>query len=183
MVKDNKGKVLWKKCHMTIDIDSLLIMEWLITKGNLYDSHVSHDMVDSVRYFSYILADSAYDASDIYYYVFENTHTIPIIDTNKRRGIVNDRLPVNRKIGIDLRKEYASMYPLRWEIECTFSILEEILKCENVRYTINRDYDTAMGIKAIAYNLMIISNRELGEKQRKIMKIVSCKNMRHSKSL
>ena len=36
MVKDNKGKVLWKKCHMTIDIDSLLIMEWLITKGNLY---------------------------------------------------------------------------------------------------------------------------------------------------
>ena len=149
----------------------------------MYDSHVSLDMVDSVRYFSYILADSAYDASDIYDYVFENTHTIPIIDTNKRRGIVNDRLPVNRKIGIDLRKEYASMYPLIWEIECTFSILEEILKYENVRYTINRDYDTAMGIKAIEYNLIIISNRELGEKQRKIMKIVSCKNMRQSKSL
>ena len=71
---------------------------------------------------------------------------------------------MNRKIGIDLRKEYASMYPLRWEIERTFSILEEILKAEYIWYTINRDYDTAIGLKTIAYNLMVISNRELREK-------------------
>ncbi|WP_010917451.1 transposase [Thermoplasma volcanium] len=95
-------------------------------------------MVNSIRNFSYILADSAYDASDIYDFVFENTHPLPIIDTNKRGGIIPDRLPVNRKIGIDLRKENASMYPLRWEIERTFGILEEILKCENIRYTVNR---------------------------------------------
>jgi len=76
----------------------------MITKGNSHDSHVLHDMIDSVRNFSYILADSAYDASDIYDYVFENTHALPVIDTNKRRGIVNDKLPVNRKIGIDLKK-------------------------------------------------------------------------------
>ena len=37
-------------------------------------------------------------------------------------------------LDIDFRKEYASMYPLRWEIERTFSILEEILKCENIWY-------------------------------------------------
>ena len=108
--KTTNGWFYGRKCHMTIDIDSLLIMDLMITKGNLHDSHVSHDMVDSVRYFSYILADSAYDASDIYDYVFENTHAIPIIDTNKRRGIIPDRLLVNRKIGIDLRKEYASLY-------------------------------------------------------------------------
>ena len=163
-----------RKCHMTLDVDSLIIMEWKITKGNIHDSRVSHDMVDSVRNFSYILADSAYDTSDTYDYVFENTHALPVIDTNKRRGIVPERLSVNRKIGIDLRREYASLYSLRWEIERTFSILEEILQCENVWYTSNRSYDAAVGLKAIAYNLMIISNVEAGEKPREIMKIVSC---------
>ena len=62
------------------------------------------------------------------------------------------------------------MYPLRWEIERTFSILEEIMKVN----TVNRDYDTAIGLKTIAYNLMVISNMKLGEKPREIMKIVIC---------
>ncbi|WP_298277056.1 hypothetical protein [Ferroplasma sp.] len=67
------------------------------------------------------------------------------------------------------------MYPLRWEIERTiFSILEEIMKAEHIWHTVNRDYDTAIGLKTIVYNLMVISNRELGEKPRKIMKIVNC---------
>ena len=172
--KTTKGWSYGRKCHMTLDIDSLLIMEWLITRGNIHDSRVSHDMVDSVRNFSYILADSAYDTSDTYDYAFENTHALPVIDTNRRRGIVPERLSMNRKIGIDLRKEYSALYSLRWEIERTFSILEEILQCENVWYTRNRDYGVAMGLKAIAYNLMVISNMEAGEKPREIMKIVAC---------
>ena len=111
---------------------------WLkTTKGNLHDSHVSHDMVDSVRNFSYILADSAYDASDIYNYVFENNHAIPVIGTKKRRGIIPYMLPVNRKIGIDLRKEYASLYPLRWEMERAFRIKYEIGR-KALRYNENR---------------------------------------------
>ena len=57
---------------------------------------------------------------------------MPVIDINKRRGIRSDRLTMIRKIGIDLRKEYSSLYSLRWEIERTFSILEEMLQCENV---------------------------------------------------
>ena len=52
---------------------------------------VSHDMVDFVRNFSYILTNSDYDATDTYDYVFENTHSIPVIDTNRRRGIVPGR--------------------------------------------------------------------------------------------
>ena len=95
----------------------------MITKGNIHDSKVSHEMVDSVRNFSYILADSAYDISDIYDYVFENTHLLPVIDINRRRGIVPERLSVNRKIGIDLRKEHFRLYTLGWEIERTISIL------------------------------------------------------------
>ena len=118
---------------------------------------VSHDMVDSVRNFAFILADSSYDTSEIYDYIFENTHSIPVIDTNRRRGIVPERLSVNRRIGIGLRKEYAPLYSLMWEVERTFSILEEIMKTENIWYVKNRDYDTAMGLKAIAYNLMVVS--------------------------
>ena len=66
------------------------------------------------------------------------------------------------------------MHPLRAEIERTFSIFEEILKCKNILYTVNRDYDTAIGLKTMAYNLMIISNMELGEKPGEIMKVVNC---------
>ena len=172
--KTTKGWSYGRKCHVTMDVDSLLIMEWKITKGNIHDSKVSHDMMDSVRNFSHILADSAYDTSDIYDYVFENTHSLPVIDTNRRRGIRPERLTVNRRIGIDLRREYASLYSLRWEIERTFSILEEIMKAENIWYTMSRSYDTAIGLKIIAYNLMVISNMEAGEKPRGIKKIVSC---------
>jgi hypothetical protein len=172
--KTTKGWTYGRKCHMSLDIDSLMIMDWIITKGNIHDSRVSHEMVDSVRNFSYILGDSAYDTSDIYDYVFENTHSLPIIDTNRRRGIIPERLPMNRKIGIDLRREYSSLYSLRWEIERTFFILEEIMRAENIWYVRNRSYDTAIGLKAIAYNLMIISNIKMGNKPREIMKIVSC---------
>jgi len=172
--KTTKGWSYGRKCHMSLDIDTLLIMDWLVTRGNMHDSRVSHEMVDSVRNLSYILVDSAYDTSDIYDYIFENTHSLPIIDTNRRRGIVLQGLSVNRKIGIDLRREYASLYSLRWEIERTFSILEEIMRAENIWYVRNRSYDAAIGLKAIAYNLMIVSNTESGEKPREIMKIVSC---------
>ena len=56
----------------------------------------------------------------------------------------------------------------------TFSILEEIMKTENLWYIKKRSYDTAIGLKSIAYNLMIISNIKMGNKPREIMKIVSC---------
>lgn len=102
-------------------------------------------------------------------------HSIRLIDTNKRRGIRSDRLLINRGIGIDLRKEYFSLCSLRWEIECTFLFLEEILHCENIFcYTHKRSYDHAVGFKIIAYNLMVISNILSGERPGKIKRIVSC---------
>ena len=124
-----KGWKYGRKCHMSVDVVTLLIMDWLFSRGNIHDSKVSHEMVDSVRNFSYILGDSAYDTSDIYDYVFENTHSLSIIDTNRRRSISPERLHMSRKIDIDLRREYSSIYSLRWEIERTFSILEKILQC------------------------------------------------------
>ena len=172
--KTTKGWSYGRKCHISLDINSLLIMEWIVSNGNVYDSKVSHDLVGSVRNFSYILADSVYDTSGIYDYVYENTHSIPVIDTNKRIGIVPERLSVDRRIGFGLRKEYAFMYCLRWVIERTFSILEEIMKTENIWYVRNRDYDTAMGLKVIAYNLIVLSNMKSGEKTREIKKFVVC---------
>ena len=172
--KTTKGWSYGRKCHVSMDVDSCIIKEWIVTKGNIHDSRVSHDLIDSVRNYMYILADSAYDTSEIYDYIFENTHCLPVIDTNKRRGIRSERLTMNRNMGIDLRIEYSSLYSLRWEIERTFSILEEMLHCENIWYTMNRYYDHTIGFKIIAYNLMVISNILSGERPRKIKRIVSC---------
>ncbi|MCY0851471.1 MAG: hypothetical protein OWQ34_01890 [Thermoplasma acidophilum] len=58
---------------MTLDVDTL-IMEWIVTRGNVHDSKVSHRIIDSVRNFSYILPDSAYDTSDVYDYIFDNAY-------------------------------------------------------------------------------------------------------------
>ena len=48
--------------------------------------------------------DTAYDSSDIYDYIFENTHAIPVIDKNRRMGIVEDRVKFDRKLSIVLRE-------------------------------------------------------------------------------
>ena len=48
------------------------------------------------------------------------------------------------------------------------------MNAENIWYTGNRSYDTAVGLKAIAYNLMVISNIKMGNKPREIIKIVAC---------
>ena len=93
-----------RKVHASIDTDSLSVMEWTITTASAYDKNMAFEMIDSVRNYNYILMDAAYDSSDIYDYIFENTHAMPVIDTNRRRGIVQDRLTFNRKQGITLRK-------------------------------------------------------------------------------
>ena len=36
--------------------------------------------------YNYILMGAAYNSSDIYDYIFENTYAIPVIDTNRRGG-------------------------------------------------------------------------------------------------
>ena len=98
---------------LSMDVDSCVIREWIVTNGNIHDSRISHDPIYYVRNYAYILADSAYDTSEIYDYIFHNTHFMPVIDTNRRRGIRSGRLTMNRNIGIDLRKEYSSLYSLR----------------------------------------------------------------------
>ena len=45
---------------------------------------------------------------------------------------------------------------------------------ENIWYVSNRDYDNIIGLKIVAYKLMVISNIEFGDNRREIMKIVSC---------
>ncbi len=151
-----------RKIHASIDTYSLSIMNWKITTASVYDKNIVFEMIDSLRDYNYILMAPAYDSSDVYDYIFENSHSVPVIDTNRRRGIINDRLTYNRKIGIELRKREYSRYKLRWEIERTFSILKEILGMEYVWYVRNRNYDNAIGLKVIAYNLIVMSNIEPG---------------------
>ncbi|PVD17398.1 hypothetical protein V512_010810 [Mesotoga sp. Brook.08.105.5.1] len=39
----------------------------------------------------YILSDSAYDSNQFYGYIFEKTGLIPVIDTNRRRGLDTEK--------------------------------------------------------------------------------------------
>ena len=162
-----------RKVHASIDTDSLSVMEWKITTASVYDKTIALPMIDSVRNYSYILMDAAYDSSDVYDYIFENTQAMPVIDTNRRRGIVEDRLTFNRKLGIALRKKESSRYKLRWEIERTFSILKEILEMEYIWYVKHRNYDIDIGEIIVAYNCIVMANKITGISGRKIMYIVS----------
>jgi hypothetical protein len=162
-----------RKIHAVIDTDSLSIQEWKITTASVYDKNIAFEMIDSVRDYNYILMDAAYDSSDIYDYIFENSHSVPVIDTNRRRGIVEEKLTYNRKLGIELRKRESSRYKLRWEIERTFSILKLILGMEYIWYVRNRDYDAAIGEIIVAYNCIVMANKIAGVSGRKIMYIVS----------
>ena len=117
-----------RKVHAAIDADSLSVIEWKVTTASVYDKNIAFEMIDSIRNYNYILMDAAYDSSDIHDYIFEDTHAIPVIDTNRRRGIVENKLTYNRKLGIELRRKESSRYKMRWEIERTFSILKEIHK-------------------------------------------------------
>ncbi len=65
----------------------------------------------------------------------------------------------NRKQGIITREKEGFRYKLRWKIEKTFSILEEILGSNNAWYVPNRDYDVAIGMKTVAYNLVVLINQ------------------------
>jgi hypothetical protein len=69
------------------DIDSTAILEWNITTASIHDSTVVIERIDSVRDHEYILMDAAYDSSEIYDYVMENTHALPVIDTNKEEAL------------------------------------------------------------------------------------------------
>ena len=162
-----------RKVHASIDTDSLSVMEWKITTASVYDKNMAFEMIDSVRDYRYILMDAAYDSSDIYDYIFENTHAIPVIDTNRRRGIVETKLTCNRKLGIELRKNQSSRYKLRWEIERTFSILKDILRMEYIWYVKHRNFDIAIGEIIVAYNCIVMANKITGVQGRKIMHIVS----------
>ena len=108
------------------------------------DENIAFEMLDSVRDSRYTLMEAEYDFSDIYDYIFENTHALPVIDTNRRRGIIEDRLTYNRKLGIALRKKEPSRYKLRWEIERTFSILKEILGMGYIWYVKHRNYNVSI---------------------------------------
>ena len=151
----NMGYEYGRKVHAVIDTDSLSVMEWNITTASAYDKNMAFPMIDSVRNYNYILMDAAYDSSDIYDYIFENAHAMPVIGTNRRRGIVEARLTCNRKLGMALRKKESSRYKLRWEIERTF-----------VKH---RNYGIAIGEIIVAHNCIVIANKIIGVPAKKII--------------
>ena len=168
-----KGFEYGRKSHVAEDINSKAAAEWNITTGSIHDSMMAFPMIDTVGDHEYILMDAAYDSSSIYDYILENTHAIPIIDTNRRRGVVPYNLTFNRKQGKIIKGSEKSIYKLRWEIERTFSILEEILLSEHIWYVSNRNSDVAVGERIVAYNGIILVNQLRQRLKRKIMELVA----------
>lgn len=143
-----------------------------MTTASIHDSIMAFPMIDSVRGHEYILMDAAYDSSGIYDYAIDNAQGVPVIDTNRRRGIVPDNLAFNRKQGIIIRETEKARYRLRWEIEQTFSILERIMHFEHVWYVSNRNYDVDIGERIVAYNCVVMVNQIRHRSKREIMDIV-----------
>ncbi|MCL4447839.1 MAG: transposase [Thermoplasmatales archaeon] len=167
-----KGWEYGKKVHVSLDIDSTAVVEWEITTASVSDKNIAFSLIYSVRNYEFIMMDKAYDSSDIYEYIFNNTHSSPLIDTNRRRGIVEERLSSARKNGIEIRKMESSRYSLRWEIERTFAILEDILNCEYIWFARNRNYDVSISMKIVVYNIIIILNQTYSRPKRQIMDFV-----------
>jgi len=70
-----------------------------------------------------------------------------------------------------IRREEASKYSLRWEIERIFAILEDILGCEFLWYARHRNYDVTIGIKILAYNIIILMNQIYQRPKSRIMDV------------
>ena len=156
-----KGFEYGRKTHVAQDIDSPALGKCNVTTASLHDSIMAIPMIDAV-----------YDSAGIYDYIMDNTHAIPVIDTNRRRGIVPDNLTFSRKQGIIIREREKARYRLRWEIERTFSILEEILHSEHIWYVRNRNYDVAVGERIVAYNCIVLVNQIRQRSKREIMDLV-----------
>jgi len=71
-----------------------------------------------------------------------------------------------------MQEEETSRYSLRWEIKRTFAILEDILGYEYIWFVRNRNYDVSIGMKIVAYNIIILMNLILDRPKRKIMDLV-----------
>jgi len=71
-----------------------------------------------------------------------------------------------------IRREEVSKYSLRWEIERTFAILEDILGCEFLWHARHRNYDATIGMKIVAYNIIILMNQIYQRPKRQIMDVV-----------
>lgn len=89
--------------------------------------------------------------------MFGNYRSFHATGSNKRRIIVPEGLSVNEDY-MGIRREHAWPYFLNCGMERTFSKLEEVMKAENIWYTTNKDYDTAICLKATVYNLLVVSN-------------------------
>ena len=172
--KTTKGWEYGRKVHMSLDAQNLLIQDWMTTTAAVHDSTVAKAQIDSGQGYKYFLADSAYDSQQVYRYIFDRSSMIPVIDTNKRKGISLEKQSQARWLGIQLRQIYAEKYKNRWEIERTINILQEYFNLEYIWYVRNRNYDAILGLAILAYNLCVMFNVLNNRPHRKVADIVGC---------
>lgn len=56
----------------------------MVTTASTFDQNMVLPFIDSMRDCGYVMIDEAYDSYDVYDYAFNNTKSLPVIDTNRR---------------------------------------------------------------------------------------------------
>nr|WP_276318670.1 transposase [Marinitoga lauensis] len=78
-----KGKEFGKKFYLSLDINNDFILDFTVAKASIHESKFFDDLFISIKSFSKILLDAAYDSYDIFSKI-KSSGSIPVIDLNKR---------------------------------------------------------------------------------------------------
>ena len=119
-----------RKCHVSMDVDSCIIREWIVTKGNIHDSKVSHGLIDSVRNYTHILADSVHDTS---------------LKKKEKYRILSFELNSNLMLSL-IKKNY------KYKIDRN----DIIFWLKNARYRSYSDHGVIENIKSFFHNISIL---------------------------
>lgn len=150
-----KGKKFGKKLYLSLDVNNDFIFDFTVAKASIHESKLFDELFISIKSFSIILLDAAYDS----YYIFskiKSSGSIPAIDLNNRNTKYYESY--NRYVMKSFRIVFKDDYKLRWEIEHVNGIMDAYFGTEYVWYVRNRNYLTFAGITVVLFNLIFLFN-------------------------
>ncbi|WP_459997237.1 transposase, partial [Marinitoga arctica] len=122
------------------------VLDFTVAKASIHESNFFDVLFESIKSFSKILLDAAYDSYDIFSKIM-SSNSIPVIDLNKRNTKYYESY--NRYVMKSFRIAFKNDYKLRWEIERVNGIMDMSFGTEYVWYVRNRNYLTFAGITVL----------------------------------
>ncbi|KLO24475.1 hypothetical protein X275_00320 [Marinitoga sp. 1197] len=150
-----KGKEFGKKLYLSLDAKNDFVLDFTVAKASIHESNFFDVLFESIKSFSKILLDAAYDSYDIFSKI-KSSGSIPVIDLNKRNTKYYESY--NRYVMKSFRIAFKNDYKLRWEIERVYGIMDMSFGTEYVWYVRNRNYLTFAGITVVLFNFIVLFN-------------------------